>query len=120
MTMTMITIMMTTIAKPQNISLRVPFCRRFASTRAVVPADTYSTDFATCRPSIKLCDQVHVACQLGVCYLLYSTTACQDRTPTHACPMHLTLHDSHWCSLCQVQMSVVTARQTHCNPKRIP
>lgn len=46
------TIMATMISKTtraQHISLRVFFWYRFASTRAVVPLCTYSTDLATCQ-----------------------------------------------------------------------
>lgn len=48
MTMTMTTIMITIMIKPRHISFLVLFCNRLASTSAVVPEDTYSTDLATC------------------------------------------------------------------------
>lgn len=51
MTTMMMAMMISRTMTPQQMSLRVLFCSRLASTNAVVPADTYSTDLDTCSPS---------------------------------------------------------------------
>ena len=49
MTMTIMMMMMTTMMRPMHISFLVLFCSLLASTNAVVPEETYSTDLATCK-----------------------------------------------------------------------